>query len=141
MNLDDPDHNKKLRDHTGYHPETMMHVAKNLPEEQLKALAKGCYHLSECRRNGDDRNLVVVPLCRRERHRSVAARELIRAYLDQQNVSDVTVKDGPQINFPWHFCDNRRRNCDACKHYGAANLQGWHNAVRVFTERMDKVHE
>ena len=40
MDLDDPGHDKRLRDHTGYHPATMMHVAMNLPEEQLKNLAK-----------------------------------------------------------------------------------------------------
>ena len=108
MDLDDPGHDARLRDHTGYHPATMMHVAMNLPEEQLKNLAKGCYHWAECRRTGDHRNLVVVPICRRERHRSVAARELIRAYLDQQNVSNAEIKDGPLIKFPRHFCENRR---------------------------------
>ena len=142
MDLDDPGHDARLRDHSGYHPATLMHVAQHLPEEQLKNLAKGCYHWAECRRGGDSRNLVIVPICRRERHRSVAARELIRAYLDQQNVSNAEIKDGPFIKFPKHFCENSKKGlCDACKHFGSAHMQSWHKAVKVFSDRMEKVHK
>ena len=42
LTLDDPDHGKRSRGHTGYHPETMKHVAEHPPIDQLKFFAKGC---------------------------------------------------------------------------------------------------
>ena len=76
MALDDPEHDKRLRGHTGYHPETMKHVAEHLPLDQLKMFAKGCDEWSAAQREGDNRDIVILTVCKKERHRSVAAREL-----------------------------------------------------------------
>ena len=117
MKLDDPDRDKKLRGHTGYHPETMKRVAENLPLlDQLKMFAKGCGDWSEAQREGDKRDIVILTVYKKERHRSVAARELMKTYLEGCSVRDVIIREGPQVWFPEHFCDEKYKICEACNH-------------------------
>ena len=141
MQLGDPDHDRKLRGHTGYHPGTMKHVAKNMPLDQLKAFAKGCGHWSEAQRQGDTKDLVIVAIRKKERHRSVSARELINTYLEGVSAKDVIIREGPRVWFPNHFCDEKRNICDACNHRGNTHIGVWKVAVNIFSVRMTEVHE
>ena len=60
LQLDDPQHDKTLRGHTRYHPSTMKHVARNLPRNQLKMLAKAYDKWYEDADGGNDKDLVIV---------------------------------------------------------------------------------
>ena len=141
MSLDDPYHDKKLRGHTGYHPETMKHVAENLPLDQLKMFAKGCGDWSEAQREGDKRDIVILTVCKKERHRSVAARELMKTYLEGCSVRDVIIREGPQVWFPELFCDGKYKICKACNHRGKEHVDAWKVAIKVFADRMKEVHD
>eukprot|EP00973_Karenia_brevis_P045556 6309014-Karenia_brevis.AAC.1 len=64
--MGDPYHNRDLRSHKGTHPETMQGVARNIDEVELRRFAAAFRILSH-REDGSD--LLVLPICRRERHR------------------------------------------------------------------------
>eukprot|EP00973_Karenia_brevis_P067241 9350383-Karenia_brevis.AAC.1 len=72
--MGDPHHDKNLRSHKGVLPKTIKDVARNMDEAELRkfvAAFRGWLH----RADGSD--LLVISICRRERHRSVATRELL----------------------------------------------------------------
>ena len=64
----DPDQDKSLRSHTGHHPTTMLNIAKASNFEDimspLKSVTKDTKH-------------IVVFVCRKGTHRSVAGLELV----------------------------------------------------------------
>jgi len=78
--MDDPDHDKNLRSHTGYHPKTMLDMARKLSDHEVKLLSEqldGWYQdqigNSPLENEATGKNLLIVTVCKKERHRSVAA--------------------------------------------------------------------
>jgi hypothetical protein len=79
LEVEDPDHDKSLRSHMGAHPLTMLSCASYLSKKQYDDIAKkltGWFDKGEGR---DD--LIIIAVCEVEKHRSVAAEELLRQYL------------------------------------------------------------
>ena len=77
LGMRDPWHNKNLRNHTGRHPVTMEGVAMNIDQWDMDEL---CIKFEQWLSN-PEQDLVILPLCRRERHRSVAFRQLLSDWL------------------------------------------------------------
>ena len=71
----DPNHEKRLRDHTGQHPVTLLGVATHLPENELQWLAEDLDVWEKQCPNG--LNLTLSPTCRKEKYRSIGCRELL----------------------------------------------------------------
>ena len=78
LDCSDPHHDKELRDHCGQHPKTMLGCASNTNPRTLDRLVEEIKSFAD---NDDEDELMVVFLCRRARHRSVAMRQLFKAYV------------------------------------------------------------
>eukprot|EP00973_Karenia_brevis_P014725 2010558-Karenia_brevis.AAC.1 len=63
--MGDPHHDRDLRTHKGTQPKTMEGVARNIDEVELRRFA-AAFRTWLHRADGSD--LLVVPICRRERH-------------------------------------------------------------------------
>eukprot|EP00973_Karenia_brevis_P011603 1571139-Karenia_brevis.AAC.1 len=78
--MGDPHHNPRLRSHRGTHPETMKSVARDMDEIELQRFTASFRHwLTEA----DGSDLLVISVCRRARHRSIAHRSMLYTHLDE----------------------------------------------------------
>ena len=92
----------KLRDHTGRHPTTMEGLATYMDEWELTEFAIKF----EQWLNNPEQDLLILPICRRERHRSVGFRTLILEWL-KARFPDGTIligRAGAQVQ-PTHVPD------------------------------------
>eukprot|EP00973_Karenia_brevis_P039203 5414071-Karenia_brevis.AAC.1 len=72
-------------------------------------------------------DILVLCVCRRERHRSIATKELIFNYLNRnKDKYRIKVEYAKPPVFPSHVC---RYHCVECKHY-AGMAQKYHNMVK-----------
>eukprot|EP00973_Karenia_brevis_P071485 9931750-Karenia_brevis.AAC.1 len=69
--MGDPYHDKSLRSHKGIHPSTLKRVSEQMDKKELENFA-AAFRTWLYRADGSD--LLVIPICRRERHRSIAMR-------------------------------------------------------------------
>ena len=114
LNYNDPHHDKRLRDHTGRHPETMMGIAKFLDLEEQDLFADG--FMQWLTWNPDRRPLVILHICKRERHRSIGVRNHNYNYLRQRFPGLIYVIDGPMPTFARHICGGNTKACMQCSH-------------------------
>ncbi len=74
LNMGDPYHDKSLRDHTGFHPITMKSIADEMGHATMLEIAES---ISTWYDSDADWDLLIVSVCKKERHRSIAHRELL----------------------------------------------------------------
>ena len=113
LNQDNPEHDHNLRSHTGRLPGTMHQDAEETSNLELRRMLQG---LDEWRQNledeGDGYDVVVVEVCRKRRHRSVAgknlnheAREVIFTYYGAK------IAPPEKDPMPKHMCDGNYPHC------------------------------
>ena len=79
LSMEDPNHSKNLRDHIGLHPSTMMGVAEHTDQKEINSIAE----LFQSWLSGSStKNLCIVTVCKKERHRSIASRELLTHFVE-----------------------------------------------------------
>ena len=101
LGMGDPHHDPKLRDHTGRHPTTMAGMAKYVDEWELTEFAIKF----EQWLNNPEQDLLILPICRRERHRSVGFRTLILQWLKARFPDGaILIREGPEAKFSRHMC-------------------------------------
>eukprot|EP00973_Karenia_brevis_P063179 8784726-Karenia_brevis.AAC.1 len=76
--MGDPHHDKNLRTNKATHPSTLKGASENMNEKELKNFAAA---FRTWLYRADRSYLLVIPICRRERHRSIAMRELLYCHL------------------------------------------------------------
>ena len=80
LDQDDPWHDKAMRSHLGQHPRAMRQVSEETTSASLRHMFTGLndwrQDLIACPRLDGEGNVLVVFICRKRRHRSVAARQL-----------------------------------------------------------------
>ena len=106
--MDDPDHDKNLISHTGYHPETQLNFAKNLRKEEYEILATQVWSIL----HGESPKTLFLAVCKKERHRSVACRRLLFVYfrmiilpLERHLGKSIDVFMGREPVFGGEMCD------------------------------------
>ena len=79
--VNDPNRDKTLQSHKGLHPETMRATASQLHDNQVEYLADSMVEWTSSFKGLDKptqgTDLVVITVCKKDRHRSIAAIELI----------------------------------------------------------------
>ena len=117
----DPFHDPELRDHTGYHPETMLRFAEKLKHGEMNNLSEMLdtwyqdqIGVNDMVDNDSGRNLLVLTVCKKERHGSVAAKHLIIRTV-RDILPDIEVNEPLTTYFGRHLCV-RVGHCKFCAH-------------------------
>eukprot|EP00973_Karenia_brevis_P094884 12424660-Karenia_brevis.AAC.1 len=111
MNMGDPHHDPRLRSHKGTHPETMKSVAREMDENELRRFTAA---FRQWVTNADGSDLLIISICRRARHRSIANRELLYVHLNEyKDKYKIQVEQGPKPTFSKKICP---AGCPACCH-------------------------
>ena len=125
LDMTDPYHDKNLRDHTGYHPQTMLDFARKIHKKEVDHLThhifdwyqvQGTEETLDKKRNNtsaEKRDVLILCICKKERHRSVAARCLLQ-YCLAETFPNITVKSGPQVHFSRRMCVRQHGGCKIC---------------------------
>ena len=74
LDMEDPDHDRNLSRHTGDHPSTLMFAANNLTNRQLRIIARS---LRQWEASGEEEDILILCICKQERHRSIAVATLL----------------------------------------------------------------
>ena len=136
LNYSDPHHDKDLRDHTGRHPRTMLGIAKYLDGPEQDRFAD--QFMQWLTWNPDRRPLVILHICKRERHRSIGVRHHNRTYLRERFGELINVIDGPQPRFARHICGGNVATCGACAHTDTNYLPDLDQAYDIYREKSNK---
>ena len=129
LNYNDPHHDKKLRGHTGRHPQTLMGIAKFLDIPEQDRFADD--FMQWLTWNPDRRPLVVLHVCKRERHRSIGVRDHNFRYLKQRFPGLINVIDGPMPTFARHICGGNIKACTPCNHQDSGLDSVLHEAFEM----------
>ena len=119
---------------------TMLGVAKQMPNYEVEQFTYKFEHWKQSCENGtENRDLLILPICRQNRHRSVAFRKLALKYLPKKVPRGYQVIEGPEPNFARHMCAAyNRAPCKVCTHEDKSWKDKLDEAYTTFDERMDK---
>lgn len=126
--IDDPDRDKDLQDHMGYHPETLRRVAEH--PKTVKKMQQICSFLDKYK-DQPDKKCLIVNVCVAGRHRSEALRLLTVGGLEFHGA----IADTRAIREPiWRNYGCKWKTCAHC------NLQD-HNLEPCFIQAARQLHE
>ncbi len=108
LDQDDPAHDPECHGHIGRHPETMRQVAEQTKGEVVRRMINGLgswrQDLVQNPRLHGDGNALIVFICRKRRHRSVAGRHLTHEAKDCFEQYFGTQMAPISRDVTWHHC-------------------------------------
>ena len=113
----DPHRDRALQGHKGLHPTTMQTTAERLHESQLSFMADYMVWWTESFIGEDkptiEKDLLIITVCNKERHRSVASKELILQSLKRckQEIRCEVIRVGGEMPHWSKLCPNTCPDC------------------------------
>ena len=137
LNIRNPELDPALTKHVGQHPKTMYDCAKYMDDEEYRDIATTISGWT--RHHVDEADLLIIFVCKVERHRSVALCELMEQWLDRKRKEmNIEFKRVPMNKDHWSkLCVNWKNPCLQCNWEDDEAMKRVNSAIDLFEDRLD----